>query len=63
MTRPARPREREAVLVRQAFGFVFQRFTLWPHKTAFQNVTEGPKLVRGMPEVNAKELGRALLAG
>lgn len=56
-----RRREREAVLVRQEFGFVFQRFNLWPHKTALQNVIEGPMLVRGVPETKAKELGRALL--
>lgn len=57
-----RKREREAVRVRQKFGFVFQRFNLWPHKTALENVTEGPILVRRMPEAQAKELGQSLLA-
>lgn len=57
-----RRREQEAVRVRQEFGFVFQRFNLWPHKTALQNVTEGPILVRRMAEDQARELGRSLLA-
>ncbi|MGI8761560.1 MAG: amino acid ABC transporter ATP-binding protein [Jatrophihabitantaceae bacterium] len=56
-----RRREREAVRVRQEFGFVFQRFNLWPHKTALENVTQGPMLVRGTPEAKANELGRSLL--
>ncbi|MGH8963624.1 MAG: amino acid ABC transporter ATP-binding protein [Jatrophihabitantaceae bacterium] len=56
-----RRREREAVRVRQEFGFVFQRFNLWPHKTALENVTEGPTLVRGMVKERAEELGRSLL--
>lgn len=62
--RPAvgRRRERETVRVRQEFGFVFQRFNLWPHKTALENVTEGPMLVRGIAEDRARELGRSLLA-
>lgn len=56
-----RRRELDAVRVRQEFGFVFQRFNLWPHKTALENVIEGPLRVRKMPEDRAKELGRSLL--
>ncbi|MFC0862344.1 amino acid ABC transporter ATP-binding protein [Sphaerimonospora cavernae] len=57
-----RRREREAARVRQEFGFVFQRFNLWPHMTALENVTEGPIRVRRMVAAEAKELGRSLLA-
>ncbi len=56
-----RKREREAARVRQEFGFVFQRFNLWPHKTALENVIEGPILVRGMAKERANELGHSLL--
>lgn len=57
-----RKREREAARVRQEFGFVFQRFNLWPHKTALENVTEGQMVVRGVSELAAKELAESLLA-
>ena len=57
-----RRREQEAVRVRQEFGFVFQRFNLWPHKTALENVIEGPILVRGMEKERAEDMGRSLLA-
>lgn len=57
-----RRREREVVRVRQQFGFVFQRFNLWPHKTALANVVEGPQLVRGIPKEAAEDMGRMLLS-
>jgi polar amino acid transport system ATP-binding protein len=47
---------------RQEIGMVFQRFNLFPHKTALQNVTEAPIQVRKVPETEAMETGRALLA-
>ncbi|HUZ68517.1 MAG TPA: amino acid ABC transporter ATP-binding protein [Candidatus Saccharimonadales bacterium] len=56
-----RRREREVVRFRQEFGFVFQRFNLWPHMTALENVTAGPVRVRRMPAEEARELGRTLL--
>ena len=57
-----RRREREAARVRREFGFVFQRFNLWPQKTAIENVTEGPIAVRGMHPDEAMAMGHALLA-
>lgn len=57
-----RKQEQAAARVRQEFGFVFQRFNLWPHKTALENVIEGPILVRGMAKEQAHELGLGLLA-
>jgi polar amino acid transport system ATP-binding protein len=47
---------------RQEIGMVFQRFNLFPHKTAIQNITEAPIRVRKVPEAEAIETARALLA-
>ena len=46
---------------RQEIGMVFQRFNLFPHKTALENIIEAPTQVRGMPKDEALELGQALL--
>ncbi len=48
--------------VRRNVGMVFQHFNLFPHKTAVQNVMEGPLVVRRMPEAQARELAVGLLA-
>jgi len=42
-------------------GMVFQSFNLFPHRTALQNVMEGPVYVLGMPVAAAEERGRRLL--
>lgn len=56
-------RERNKVIhqLRQNTGFVFQHFNLFPHKTALQNVMEGPLVVKKMPEKAARELAEELL--
>jgi polar amino acid transport system ATP-binding protein len=41
---------------------VFQRFNLFPHRTALENVIEGPVYVTKQPRGEAAERGRALLA-
>jgi polar amino acid transport system ATP-binding protein len=46
---------------RQEIGMVFQRFNLFPHKTALENIIEAPTQVRGMPKDEALVMGRALL--
>ena len=46
---------------RQEIGMVFQRFNLFPHKTALENIVEAPTQVRGMPQAEALEIGKALL--
>ncbi len=53
--------EREIARQRLATGMVFQRFNLFPHKTALQNVTEGPVQVLKTDKRKAESYGRELL--
>jgi polar amino acid transport system ATP-binding protein len=46
---------------RSRIGMVFQRFNLFPHKTALDNVIEAPRLVRRVPKAQAVEEATALL--
>ncbi|MFK0087073.1 L-cystine ABC transporter ATP-binding protein TcyN [Pseudomonas sp. NPDC090755] len=48
--------------LRQQVGFVFQNFNLFPHRTALENVIEGPVVVKKTPHEQAVALGRKLLA-
>ncbi len=48
--------------LRQQVGFVFQNFNLFPHRTALENVVEGPLVVKKTPREQALALGRTLLA-
>ncbi len=48
--------------LRQQAGFVFQNFNLFPHRSALENVIEGPVIVKKTPRDQAIELGRRLLA-
>ncbi len=54
--------ERNIAKQRTEIGFVFQRFNLWPHKTALENIVEAPIKVRKVPEREAVAQGEALLA-
>ena len=47
--------------MRAEIGFVFQRFNLFPHLTALQNITEAPIQVRGLPKEQAERRARELL--
>ncbi len=46
---------------RSQIGMVFQRFNLFNHMTALQNVMEAPIQVRGLPKREAREQALALL--
>ena len=47
--------------VRQDVGMVFQQFNLFPHLTVLENLTIGPRRVRGMDRTAADALGRKYL--
>jgi polar amino acid transport system ATP-binding protein len=46
---------------REDIGFVFQRFNLFPHMTAVENVCLGPVKVRGVGKGEARDEARRLL--
>jgi polar amino acid transport system ATP-binding protein len=53
---------RSITAVRTQVSMVFQRFNLFPHRTALENVAEGPIFVKREPRQEALDRGRALLA-
>ena len=54
-------RERNIAAQRAQIGFVFQRFNLFPHLTALENIMEAPVQVSGTPEDEARAIGLKLL--
>jgi polar amino acid transport system ATP-binding protein len=55
-------RKHEVAHQRRSVGMVFQRFNLFPHMTALQNITEAPTRVLGQAKGDAQEKARDLLA-
>jgi polar amino acid transport system ATP-binding protein len=53
--------ERNIAKQRTQVCMVFQRFNLFPHRTALENVTEAPVHVLGVPKDKASEDAEALL--
>jgi ABC-type polar amino acid transport system ATPase subunit len=53
--------ERELARQRQDIGMVFQRFNLFPHMTALENVMSGLVIVRGLSKAEAREQASRLL--
>jgi polar amino acid transport system ATP-binding protein len=54
-------RDSEIATSRSQIGMVFQRFNLFPHMTAIENVTEAPIQVKKVAKQKAMESGRMLL--
>ncbi|TAL45085.1 MAG: amino acid ABC transporter ATP-binding protein, partial [Salinibacterium sp.] len=52
---------REAAMQRRDIGMVFQRFNLFPHMTALENIIEAPLRVKGEHRAEAIARGRELL--
>jgi ABC-type polar amino acid transport system ATPase subunit len=57
-----RLRERGLARQRESIGMVFQSFNLFPHMSALENVSSGPRLVLGVDPIVAKRDALALLA-
>jgi polar amino acid transport system ATP-binding protein len=53
--------ERQIARQRLKTGMVFQRFNLFPHKTALENITEGPVQVQGRKQEEARAEAMELL--
>ena len=60
-TKLVEDKEKNVASQRQEIGMVFQRFNLFPHMTAIENIIEAPIHVRGMAHDEAMVMGRALL--
>lgn len=54
-------RDKEVAAQRRSIGMVFQRFNLFPHMTAAENVMAGPVVVRGDNKKKARERAIDLL--
>ena len=54
-------KEREVARKRAEIGMVFQRFNLFPHMTALENIVEAPIRVKGMARQEAVRRARELL--
>ncbi|MBO3276436.1 L-cystine ABC transporter ATP-binding protein TcyN [Pseudomonas schmalbachii] len=61
-SRPLSPQQKLIRQLRQHVGFVFQNFNLFPHRTALENVIEGPVIVKKEPRASAEQRARQLLA-
>ena len=60
-TKLVEDKEKNIARQRQESGMVFQRFNLFPHMTALENIIEAPIHVRGTSKDEAMVVGRALL--
>jgi polar amino acid transport system ATP-binding protein len=56
-----RASEKTMAPIRSEIGFVFQRFNLWPHMTALENIIEAPMRIRGQSREEAVAQAEELL--
>jgi ABC-type polar amino acid transport system ATPase subunit len=56
------PRSRDVHKLREHVGFIFQRFNLFGHLTALENIALAPRLVKKMSSTEANEVGLRWLA-
>jgi len=56
------PTKKAILALRRKSGMVFQNYNLFPHKTAIENVMEGPVFAQGKSVAQAKQEAMALLA-
>lgn len=56
-----KPSKKAILALRRKSGMVFQNYNLFPHKTALENVMEGPIFVQGKKPAQAKQEAMALL--
>ncbi|QEY24517.1 amino acid ABC transporter ATP-binding protein [Neisseria animalis] len=57
----ARPGKADILALRRKSGMVFQQYNLFPHKTALENVMEGPVAVQGRSPAEVREEAIRLL--
>ena len=55
------PPKKDILALRRKTGMVFQQYNLFPHKTALENVMEGPVAVQGKSVAEAREQALSLL--
>jgi L-cystine transport system ATP-binding protein len=60
-SRPLAKQKAAVKALRLHVGFVFQSFNLFPHRTALENVIEGPVIVKKEPRAEAVARARDLL--
>lgn len=55
------PSKKDILALRRKSGMVFQQYNLFPHKTALENVMEGPVAVQGKPAAQTRQAAMVLL--
>ncbi len=59
--RRTRQHSADLIVLRRKVGMVFQSFNLWPHRSALENVMEGPVHVLGLSKAEACDRSMAYL--
>ncbi|MDX8362001.1 amino acid ABC transporter ATP-binding protein [Cytobacillus sp. IB215316] len=54
-------KQKQIASFRKNTGMVFQNYNLFPHKTALENVMEGPVIVKGLRKDKVRKIAESLL--